>query len=51
MSARKIAAATVQNRSQTPFWEWVKRKLLAVDRQNVTPPPGIPGTDGRVCFY
>lgn len=28
MSGRKIAAATVQNRTQTPFWNWLKRKFF-----------------------
>ena len=48
--AKKIADATVQNRSQTPFFSWLRRKLLAVDRLDVTPPPGIPGPDGKVGF-
>ncbi|CAI4231791.1 unnamed protein product [Auanema sp. JU1783] len=50
MSGRKIAAATVQNRTQTPLWNWVRNKLLAVDRQKVTPPPGIAGEDGKAVY-
>ncbi|CAI5441816.1 unnamed protein product [Caenorhabditis angaria] len=50
MSGRKIAAATVQNRTQTPFWNYVKEKLLAAHRQPITPPPGIAGEDGK-CVY
>ncbi|GMT16920.1 hypothetical protein PFISCL1PPCAC_8217, partial [Pristionchus fissidentatus] len=51
MSAgRKIAAATVQNRTQTPFWTWLRNKLLAVDRLDVTPPPGIAGPDGKAAY-
>lgn len=47
-AGRKIAAATVQNRTQTPFWNWLRNKLLAVERLDVTPPPGLPGPDGKV---
>uniref|UniRef100_A0A1I7UUF6 NADH dehydrogenase [ubiquinone] 1 alpha subcomplex subunit 7 n=1 Tax=Caenorhabditis tropicalis TaxID=1561998 RepID=A0A1I7UUF6_9PELO len=50
MSGRKIAAATVQNRSQTPFWNWLKQKLLASDRLPITPPPGIAGEDGKAVY-
>ncbi|KAL6732451.1 NADH:ubiquinone oxidoreductase subunit B14.5a [Ancylostoma duodenale] len=51
MSGRKIAAATVQNRTQTPFWTWVRNKLLAVDRQKITPPPGLPTPDGKAVYH
>uniref|UniRef100_A0A8R1HL48 NADH dehydrogenase [ubiquinone] 1 alpha subcomplex subunit 7 n=1 Tax=Caenorhabditis japonica TaxID=281687 RepID=A0A8R1HL48_CAEJA len=50
MSGRKIAAATVQNRTQTPFWNWLKQKLLASDRLPITPPPGIAGPDGKAVY-
>ncbi|CAI2323657.1 unnamed protein product [Caenorhabditis sp. 36 PRJEB53466] len=50
MSGRKIAAASVQNRSQTPFWNWLKQKLLASDRLPITPPPGIAGEDGKAVY-
>lgn len=46
---RKIASDTVKNRSSTPFFEWLRRKLLAVERDPKTPPPGI-SKDGEVCF-
>ncbi|KAK6017706.1 hypothetical protein OSTOST_16769 [Ostertagia ostertagi] len=51
MSGRKIAAATVQNRTQTPFWRWVRNKLLAVDRLPITPPPGLPTADGKAEYH
>ncbi|KJH42675.1 NADH:ubiquinone oxidoreductase subunit B14.5a [Dictyocaulus viviparus] len=51
MSGRKIAAATVQNRTQTPFWNWLRNKLLAVDRQPITPPPGLPTPDGKAKYH
>ncbi|WKX92429.1 hypothetical protein Q1695_010449 [Nippostrongylus brasiliensis] len=51
MSGRKIAAATVQNRTQTPFWVWLRNKLLAVQRQPVTPPPGLPTADGKAEYH
>ncbi|KAF8362877.1 hypothetical protein PRIPAC_89800, partial [Pristionchus pacificus] len=49
-AGRKIAAATVQNRTQTPFWNWLRNKLLAVERLDVTPPPGLPGPDGKTHY-
>ncbi|VDO76833.1 unnamed protein product [Heligmosomoides polygyrus] len=51
MVGRKIAAATVQNRTQTPFWRWLRNKLLAVDRLPVTPPPGVAGPDGKARYH
>uniref|UniRef100_A0A7I4XS48 NADH dehydrogenase [ubiquinone] 1 alpha subcomplex subunit 7 n=1 Tax=Haemonchus contortus TaxID=6289 RepID=A0A7I4XS48_HAECO len=51
MSGRKIAAATVQNRTQTPFWTWIRNKLLAVDRLPKTPPPGLPTPDGKAVYH
>ncbi|MFH4983319.1 hypothetical protein AB6A40_010028 [Gnathostoma spinigerum] len=50
-SGRKIASALVENRSQTPFWTWIRNKLLAVNRQPITPPPGLPGPDGKVVYH
>uniref|UniRef100_A0A914RHF3 NADH dehydrogenase [ubiquinone] 1 alpha subcomplex subunit 7 n=1 Tax=Parascaris equorum TaxID=6256 RepID=A0A914RHF3_PAREQ len=37
-SGQKVASAAVKNRSQAPFWAWLRNKLLAVDRQKITPP-------------
>ncbi|KAK0411982.1 hypothetical protein QR680_005965 [Steinernema hermaphroditum] len=51
MSGRKIASAAVQNRTQTPFWNWIRNKLLAVDRQKITPPPGLPTADGKAVYH
>ncbi|KHN78290.1 hypothetical protein Tcan_09062 [Toxocara canis] len=47
-SGQKIASATVKNRSQAPFWVWLRNKLLAVDRLKTTPPPGLETPDGKV---
>ncbi|KAE9418581.1 hypothetical protein Angca_001859 [Angiostrongylus cantonensis] len=48
---RKIADATVKNRTQTPFWNWLRNKLLAVDRLPITPPPGLPTPDGKAVYH
>lgn len=48
-AGRKLAPATVNNRTQSPFFVWLRDKLLAVHRQSVTPPPGLPDEDGKVC--
>ncbi|CAJ0963566.1 unnamed protein product, partial [Mesorhabditis belari] len=49
--AKKIADATVQNRTQTPFFSWLRNKLLAVDRQKITPPTGVPRADGKSVYH
>lgn len=49
-SGQKIASAAVKNRSQAPFWVWLRNKLLAVDRQKITPPAGLGTPDGKVPF-
>ncbi|VDM85345.1 unnamed protein product, partial [Strongylus vulgaris] len=51
MSGRKIADAAVKNRTQTPFWTWLRNKLLAVDRQPGIPPPGLPTKDGKAVYH
>ncbi|CAJ0594706.1 unnamed protein product [Cylicocyclus nassatus] len=51
MSGRKIADAATKNRTQTPFWTWLRNKLLAVDRLPGTPAPGIPGKDGKAVYH
>ncbi|CAJ0581253.1 unnamed protein product, partial [Mesorhabditis spiculigera] len=48
---KKIADASVQNRSTSPLIAWLRRKLLAVDRLPVTPPPGIAGPDGKAIYH
>lgn len=47
-SGRKISDITTKNRAMTPFFAWIRDKLLAVDRQNITPPPGLPTPNGKV---
>ncbi|KAE9551577.1 hypothetical protein FO519_005221 [Halicephalobus sp. NKZ332] len=49
-AGRKLAPATVNNRTQTPFFVWLRDKLLAVHRQKITPPPGLPSEDGKCQF-
>lgn len=44
----KIAPKDVVNRKQTPIMEWIRNKLLAVDRSDKTPPPGLPTEDNQV---
>ncbi|KHJ84887.1 hypothetical protein OESDEN_15393 [Oesophagostomum dentatum] len=51
MSGRKIADAAVKNRTQTPFWNWLRNKLLAVDRLPGPPPPGLPTADGKAVYH
>ncbi|KHN78281.1 NADH dehydrogenase [ubiquinone] 1 alpha subcomplex subunit 7 [Toxocara canis] len=50
-SGQKIASATVKNRSQAPFWVWLRNKLLAVDRLKTTPPPGLETPDGKAVYH
>ncbi|VDN51195.1 unnamed protein product [Dracunculus medinensis] len=49
-SGRKISDITTKNRAMTPFFAWIRDKLLAVDRQNITPPPGLPTPNGKAKF-
>ncbi|KAI6196716.1 Complex I-B14.5a [Aphelenchoides besseyi] len=50
-SVSKIAPKTIQNRRRTPFFSWLRDKLLAVDRDPKTPPPGLPTADGKARHY
>uniref|UniRef100_A0AC34QLW0 NADH dehydrogenase [ubiquinone] 1 alpha subcomplex subunit 7 n=1 Tax=Panagrolaimus sp. JU765 TaxID=591449 RepID=A0AC34QLW0_9BILA len=50
-AGRKIASAAVKNRTQSPFFTWLRDKLLAVHRQPITPPPGLPNEDGKCHFH
>uniref|UniRef100_A0A0M3HS56 NADH dehydrogenase [ubiquinone] 1 alpha subcomplex subunit 7 n=1 Tax=Ascaris lumbricoides TaxID=6252 RepID=A0A0M3HS56_ASCLU len=50
-SGQKIASAAVKNRSQAPFWVWLRNKLLAVDRQKITPPAGLGTPDGKAVYH
>ncbi|VDK49142.1 unnamed protein product [Anisakis simplex] len=50
-SGQKIASTAVKNRSQAPFWVWLRNKLLAVDRQKITPPPGLERSDGKAVYH
>lgn len=46
----KIAPKDVVNRKQTPIMEWIRNKLLAVDRSDKTPPPGLPTEDNQAVY-
>uniref|UniRef100_A0AC35TWX1 NADH dehydrogenase [ubiquinone] 1 alpha subcomplex subunit 7 n=1 Tax=Rhabditophanes sp. KR3021 TaxID=114890 RepID=A0AC35TWX1_9BILA len=46
----KIASEAVKNRTQTPFGSWVRDKLLAVNRQKITAPPGLAKEGGECGF-
>uniref|UniRef100_A0A7E4W9I6 NADH dehydrogenase [ubiquinone] 1 alpha subcomplex subunit 7 n=1 Tax=Panagrellus redivivus TaxID=6233 RepID=A0A7E4W9I6_PANRE len=48
---RKLAAATVQNRTQTPFWNWIRNRLLAVERQPKYSATGELITDGKQPYH
>lgn len=52
MSIKKIASAETKVRTSTPLFSWIRRKLLATDRDlTKTPPPGIPDAEGKVFLY
>lgn len=48
-SGRKIASVAVKNRRSTPFFEWLRNKFLAIERDPRTPPPGV-SKEGEVNF-
>lgn len=49
---KKIASSQIKNRTSTPLFAWIRRKLLATDRDlTKTPPPGIPDSEGKVIAW
>uniref|UniRef100_A0A0N5ANE8 NADH dehydrogenase [ubiquinone] 1 alpha subcomplex subunit 7 n=1 Tax=Syphacia muris TaxID=451379 RepID=A0A0N5ANE8_9BILA len=50
-SGKKIANVIADRRSQIPLLMWIKSKLFAVYRQDITPPPGLPTADGKCVFH
>uniref|UniRef100_A0A914X813 NADH dehydrogenase [ubiquinone] 1 alpha subcomplex subunit 7 n=1 Tax=Plectus sambesii TaxID=2011161 RepID=A0A914X813_9BILA len=49
-SGQKIAKATVENRHLTPFFSYIRDKLMRVHRSKKTPGPGLPTKDGVAVF-